>query len=268
MAKQPNAPQSRQDKIAAATPKQKKTTPIIAGLIVLVVVAGIAWAVMAGMGNRSTGPEYATPPNATGPTGGVVLNTAEVPAGAPTLDIYEDPQCPACAMVHGMLGATVNQLAESGSAKVVFHVKTFMDSNLRNDSSKRAGNAMMCAADAGKFVEYHDVVFENQNQEGQGWTDAQLDQFATASGITGTDLDGWKSCVSDKTYADYLAAVEDSTARNDNVTSTPTYRINGKDFTIAQQTTAADLEKAIVDAGGTPPTGSATPAPSAPATSN
>lgn len=264
MAKQPNAPQSRQDKIAAATPKQKKTTPIIAGLIVLVVLAGIAWAVMSGMGgSQDEGPEYAVPPTAAGPTGGIVLNQGEVAEGVPTLDIYEDPQCPACAVVHGMLGPTASELAESGRAKVVVHVKTFMDSNLRNDSSKRSANGMMCAADAGKFAEYHDTVFSNQSQEGQGWTDEQLQQFAQTAGITGDDLTAWQACQSEKTYDKYLDAVEDSSAR-DGVTGTPLYRVNGEDFQIQQQTTGADLEKAIVDAGGTPaaPT-TETPAPTA-----
>ena len=41
-------------------------------------------------------------------------------------------------------------------------MKNFLDDNLRNDSSTRAGNAAFCAADAGKFQEFHDAVFPNQ----------------------------------------------------------------------------------------------------------
>lgn len=260
MANDKNAPQSRQDKIAAATPKQKKTTPIIAALIVLVVVAGVAWAVISGMGSGDgdgNGDVAASgqPQGAESESGGIVIGTAS--EGAPRLDIYEDPQCPACATVHGMLGATVTELAETGQAKVVMHVKTFMDSNLRNDSSTRAANGMMCAADLGKFQAYHDTVFENQSQEGQGWTDAQLEQFAQTAGIAGQELDTWKACQSDTTYGDYLSAVEDATAR-DNVTGTPLYRINGNDFQIGQQTTGADLERALAEAGGAAPGGSPT----------
>ncbi|MDO5698261.1 MAG: thioredoxin domain-containing protein [Dermatophilus congolensis] len=261
MAKNQNAPQSRQDKIAAATPKQKKTTPIIAALIVVVVLAAAAWAVISGMGSEpdTTGTENSSgvPRGAESESGGIVLGTAK--EGAPRLDIYEDPQCPHCATIHGLLGNTVNELAESGRAKVVIHVKTFMDSNLRNDSSKRSANGMMCAADLEKFQPFHDSVLENQSPSGDGWTDAQLEQLAQGAGITGQNLDAWKACQSDKTYDKYLAAVEDATAR-DGVNGTPLYRVNGKEIPLSEQMTGADLEKAITDAGGEP--AAATPATS------
>ncbi len=255
MANQPNTPQSRQDKIAAATPKQKKTTPIIAALIVLVVIAGVAWAILSGKDSENGDAKNdvsvsGAPKGSESASGGIVIGTAA--EGAPRLDIYEDPQCPWCAVMHGRLGETANKLAESGQATVVVHIKTFMDSNLRNDSSKRSANGMMCAADLDKFGPYHDIVLENQSQEGKGWTDAQLEQFAKDAGITGESFNTWQACQKDETYFKYLAAVEDATAR-DGVTGTPQYRINGKDMTLTEQTSGAELESAIAEAGGVAP---------------
>ena len=47
-----------------------------------------------------------------------------------------------------------------------------LDDNLRNDSSTRAGNAAFCAADDGKFQEFHNQLFANQPAtEGDGFSD-------------------------------------------------------------------------------------------------
>ncbi len=56
--------------------------------------------------------------------------------------------------------------AQQGKVKLVYHVKNFLDDNLGNDSSTRAGNAAFCAADAGKFQEFHNQVFANQPAHG------------------------------------------------------------------------------------------------------
>ncbi|MBO3129522.1 DsbA family protein [Dermatophilus congolensis] len=253
--KQPSS--SRAEKIAAAAPKKSKATPVIAAVIVVAVVAGVAWAIFAGMKSNSSdsSASYPTPKGVEGPAGGVVVNADKVNPKAPTLEIYEDPQCPACAFAEKALGPAVAQIRDAGSAKVTYHVKTFLDDNLRNDSSKRAGNALMCSVDAGKFVQYHDTLFAEKNrpvEEGQGWTDAQLQQYATDSGISGNELQTWKSCFSDDRYGKYLKAVEERTSRDDKIAGTPTYRLNGKDFELKQTTTGEDLINAVTAAGGKP----------------
>ena len=73
------------------------------------------------------------------------------------------------------LGSTFQEQAQAGKIKLVYHVKNFLDDNLRNDSSTRAANAAFCASDAGKFREFHNTIFPNQPaNEGDGYTDAQL----------------------------------------------------------------------------------------------
>lgn len=153
---------------------------------------------------------------------------ATAAAGAPTLDVYVDFQCPACAQFESILGPTIQDLGSQGKAKVVYHVKNFLDDNLGNDSSTRAGNAAFCAADAGAFEEFHGQVFANQPaQEGDGFTDAQLATFAEASGVTGAALTTWQQCVDAGRYVDYVNSVEKQSF-DDGVRGTPTIRINGE----------------------------------------
>lgn len=239
---------SRQAKIDAAAPKKSKATPIVAAVIVLLVVAGVVWAVVSGLGSQSgdDGGNMAVPAAAEAQDGGLVMNQGEVAAGAPRVDIYMDPQCPACAVVDNMLKPAFDQLAADNTATVSYHLKTFMDDNLRNDSSMRAANGMVCASDVGAFPQYRDQIYaqENRGEEGAGWTDVQLEQFAGNAGITGANLEDWKSCVSADTYQPYLEGVEDKSAR-DGVTATPTIRINGEDFQVQQNTTPQDFLAAV-----------------------
>lgn len=258
MANDNSARSARQAKIDAAAPKKSRTTPIIAGLIVAVVLIGVVWAVIAGMnsdpGSEAEG-EYPVPAAAEGPTGGIQATTGTLAEGAPRLDVYEDPQCGACAYAENVLGDEIASLRESGGAQVVYHVKTFMDDNYNNDVSMRTGNAMMCAADATKFNEYHDAYWDmvNAGTEVQTITDIQLGQLAEQAGLQGTELEQWNSCTSEATYTDYLDAVEDKTSREDGVTGTPTFRINGEDFPFTQQTTPESLRAAVESASGAQP---------------
>ena len=243
----------RQAKIDAAAPKPSKAKPI---LVALVVIAGIGAAVF--FGNRSTAPDQAVtgnansyPKGATGPTGGIVVNADKVKAGAPTLDIYEDFQCPACEQLEKAVGPTIKQMSEAGEVKVAYHIKNFLDANLGNDSSTRAGNAAACAADVGAFQAYHDQVYAHPPaKEGDGYTDAQLEQFATGAGISGANLVTWKKCVADKKYDSYIKGVDEATAKA-GVNSTPTLQVNGKTFDLSAQkvTSAQDFRTKVLAAG-------------------
>ena len=142
-------------------------------------------------------------------------------------------------------------MADAGEVKVIYHMKNFLDANLNNDSSTRAGNAAACAADAGKFPAYHDAIYANMPaQEGMGYTDAQLEKVAGTAGITGSALTTWKQCVSNKTYVDYVKRVEESTAKA-GITGTPAFRVNGKDFKLQDQqvTSAEDFRTKVLAAG-------------------
>jgi protein-disulfide isomerase len=179
---------------------------------------------------------------------GIVVNPG-APASVPTLDLYEDFQCPVCAAFERQFGASVNQIADQNQAKVVVHMLSFLDDNLGNDSSNRAANAAACASDAGRFMPYHGAVFAGQPaKEGQGYTDAQLTSFATAAGITGSALDTWQKCYDNRTHNQYVESVQTQSDMV-GINGTPTIKINGRTLELSALTSPQALADAVKAAG-------------------
>ena len=163
-----------------------------------------------------------------------MVNPGKAKPGAPTLDLYEDFQCPICGQLEKLFGAQIRSLAAAGDVKLVTHTMSFLDDNLKNDSSLRAASAAACAADAGRFGPYHDAVYAGQPaKEGQGYTDAQLESFARQAGITGSALTTWQQCVKSGQHTAYVKAVQ-TQSEKDGVFGTPTLKLNG---------TVLDLQK-------------------------
>ena len=231
---------SRKDKARAAAPRQGANRAVIGAVVAVLVIVGVVVAILLGSGGSatpggSTAPaSSALPAGATGPGGGIVVNPGKARAGAPTLDLYEDFQCPICGQLEKLFGAQIRSMAAAGDVKLVTHTMSFLDDNLKNDSSLRAASAAACAADAGRFSQYHDAVFAGQPaKEGQGYTDAQLQTFATQAGITGSALTTWQQCVKSGQHTAYVKAVQ-TQSEKDGVFGTPTLKLNGK---------ALDLQK-------------------------
>ena len=229
-------------KLAAVSPKMGPNPVIIGAVVAAVVILGvvitIVFATKDEPGSGAGG--SAQPVGVIGGTGGgIFANEATAKPNAPTLDLYEDFQCPACATLEKQIGAQKASMAKAGEIKLVVHTLSFLDDNLRNDSSARSANAAACAADAGKFLDYRALVFAAQPaQEGVGYTDAQLTQFAQASGITGPALTTWQTCTSSGQHDQYVTDVQEASGRA-GVTSTPTIKLNGQDVTQKVQTPEA-----------------------------
>jgi protein-disulfide isomerase len=186
-----------------------------------------------GGSSRASG-SSALPQGATGTGGGIVANASTAKAGAPTLDLYEDFQCPVCGKLEQVFGQQISSMAKAGDIKLVVHMMSFLDAKLGNDSSVRAAAAAACAADQGKFLDYHGVVYANQPaQEGAGYTDADLMGFASKAGISGSALTTWTKCFDAKTHLGYAKDVE-TAAEKAGVFSTPTLKLNGKDLPLQQ----------------------------------
>lgn len=253
MAKKSSAAAStdRQAKIQAAQKQQGGgANKIVVATVVLVVaiiavVAGVIW-VEQSKQDEALGGGNALPPGVSELGAGFPAFTDATPVdGAPTLEVYEDFQCPACASFEAALGSTIEDLASSGKVRLVYHVKNFLDDNLRNDSSTRAGNAAFCAADAGKFQEFHNQIFANQpGTEGDGFSDETLTGIATSVGISGDALSTWETCYKAGRYNDYIDSVEQASFE-DGVRGTPTVRINGEDIELAAIQTPELLTQAV-----------------------
>lgn len=219
-------------KLAKVAPKKGPNPIIIGGVVAALVIVAVVVAIVIGSAGKSGGPGgSAQPAGVTGGTGGgIVANLTPAKSNAPTLDIYEDFQCPACGDLEKRMGAEINEMAKAGEIKLVIHTLSFLDGNLKNDSSTRSANAAACAADAGKLLGYHSAVFAGMPaQEGTGYTDAQLTEFATTAGITGGAMTTWQKCASSGQHAEYVADVQTASEKA-KVFNTPTVRLNGADF--------------------------------------
>jgi protein-disulfide isomerase len=222
-------------KLAAATPKKGLNPAVVGAVVAVVLIVAVVVAIVIGNSSKSGSATAASgnpvPADVIGGTGGgIVANAAQVKPSAPTLDLYEDFQCSNCGHLEQAIGPEIFSLAKAGQVKLVVHTLSFLDANLKNDSSTRAANAAACAADAGKFLEYHRAVFAAQPAEGVGYTDAQLTAFAKTAGITGNALTTWQKCTSSGQHAQYVTDVQ-TAGEKAGVFSTPTVKLNGKDIT-------------------------------------
>lgn len=218
--------------------RRERTMRIVGALVVVGVVVGIIGVAVYARSSAPAAPGLVTAepdPNAALPAGvlpatdtrpfGVVYGNA--PEGAPTLELWEDFQCPACGALEAVNGAGIAQLAEEGKYRLVWRPTTFLDNKLGNDSSLRAVAAWGCAIDAGRVREYHDLVFANQPQEeGKGFTKEQLIAFGSDAGVPEAQLETFTQCVES---GQYLAWAANSTQEffNNEVSATPTGKLNG-----------------------------------------
>jgi len=146
-------------------------------------------------------------------------------AGDPNAPIkvveYADYQCPACQQAFTILEPEIiKKYINTGK---VFY--TFEPFNFVGPESYRAAEAAYCAADQGKFWEYHDLLYSNWAGENQGaFKDANLIKFAKKIDFNQV---AFEACFNSGTYAQKVLdkSAEISAA---GITSTPTFMVNGE----------------------------------------
>lgn len=148
---------------------------------------------------------------------------------------FSDFQCPACRYAEEPL----KKLLSFYDGKVRFTFKHFP---LRMHQWAKAGAAAAeCAGRQGKFWEYHDSLYEKQDE----WTNEKVDGFLTAyAQKAGLDLPAWDACRQDPAT---MAAVTADAKDGDDawVGSTPTFFVNGRRFVGGKQ--LAELGTLFID---------------------
>ena len=154
-----------------------------------------------------------------------------------------DFQCPICQRFESINNSYLNQVAQSGKAKVVFHPMSFIGAE-----SILAANAAACSADQSKFLEYHKLLYQNQSTtENSGkWSNQFLEQLGQVAGISNNSF---INCIQSAKYGNWTKNINaDAAAKN--VNSTPTVFVNGKELDRATQyMDGAAFQKALKDAG-------------------
>lgn len=223
-------------RLAASKPKDGPSKGLIGGIIAAVLVVIVVVGVFVTQANKSSGSAGPVPKGGTSDAKGLrAYPDVKLKAGAPTVDLYEDFQCPICNDLEKANGEQILSDAKAGKIKLVWHLMTFLEDNFHNQpASTIAANGLYCAADAGKAAEYHTATFagqrpETQEQHGDSFTVANIKAYGKQAGITGAALTKFDSCVDKGTYDKYVKATMDNAGKA-GVTGTPTIFINGKEI--------------------------------------
>ncbi|WP_113698643.1 DsbA family protein [Nonomuraea lactucae] len=150
--------------------------------------------------------------------GSVVL--ADMGAGAPVLDIYEDFDCPVCKELHARVDATIQRLAGEGRVKVVFHpVTVFRDEPMRSNSV-RAAAAARCVPES-RWLAFRDELYGMQPAPHGVASGFTVEELAGAARKVGAPVD---ECVRSQAYAETHLAESAKAA----IEGTPTVVLDGR----------------------------------------
>lgn len=122
-----------------------------------------------------------------------------------TMVEFGDYQCQYCARFHNETKDQImDNFVNTGELRFVF--KDFVINDLPSDrASTLAAEASYCAADQGKYWQYHDVLYDNSRGENTGWvTEDSLKQFATRIGIQ--NLTEFSGCLQNHAHRDLVEA--------------------------------------------------------------
>jgi protein-disulfide isomerase len=156
---------------------------------------------------------------------------------AVTIIEFSDFQCPYCGR---FFQQTLPQLMARYGDRVRFVYRDFPLDQI-HPNARNAAIAAECADDQGKFWEYHDVLFSNQQALGV----ADLKRYAEQLGL---DTDAFSKCLDSQQYNDEVNAdLRDGIQAG--VSGTPTFFINGRRVVGAQplQTFQTLIDQALAE---------------------
>jgi protein-disulfide isomerase len=202
---------------------RKQSTPFLI-VAVLLATASLACATLTG-GVSGTQPigTFTTVPTQTWPQAdGKALGpkTAKV-----LVQEFGDFQCPFCAeFFHSVEPQIMRDFVISGTIRYEFHHFIVIDSNTGGNESHRAAEASECANEQGRFWDYHNMLYSNQQGEGSGaFADRRLKAFAAALGL---DAQKFNTCFDSGRYVNAVNA-DNALGTQMGVKGTPTLFING-----------------------------------------
>jgi protein-disulfide isomerase len=205
----------------AAERRRRVTIWTSVAVVVVLVAAGlIGWGVLSHQ-------DKTTASKLTVPAGVVDDGTAwAVGTGPVKVDLYEDFMCPICHNFENQTGATIKQLVSQKKITVQYHTVAILDDSSNGTKySTRAAGAAAAAATEGKFIEYHDALYQNQPKEGSnGLDNAKLVDIGKSVGLTS---DTFVNAVNNQTYDPWVANVTSQFSQR-GFNGTPTIVVNGK----------------------------------------
>jgi protein-disulfide isomerase len=172
---------------------------------------------------RKAGPPLSVlfePPRQTVAVGAddAVLGAANAPV---TVIEFSDFQCPFCQRV----APTLKRLKQTYGDKIRIVWKDFPLTSIHPQAFK-AAEAGNCAREQGKFWEYHDRLFANQQA-------LQPDELKAHAAATGLDAEKFNACLDTAKYSDRIQE-QIGVGSQLGINSTPALFVNGRPVTGAQ----------------------------------
>lgn len=160
---------------------------------------------------------------------------------------FADFECPACAQFFTLTEPDVKaRLVETGQIRY-----TFMDFPLAmHPNTWPASNAAACANEQGKFWEYHDLLFQFQDQWNGLATRRPKGKFQEFAQQVGLDVGTWEQCYDDQKYNLNVKAHEQEAVRQ-GAGQTPTFIIGSRRVpgSISFDKFKAYVDTALAEAG-------------------
>jgi protein-disulfide isomerase len=152
---------------------------------------------------------------------------------------YSDFGCTHCRNFALDAGKRLRADYEAGG-NVRFEYKYFV---INPPDTANAANAAECAADQGRFWDYHDVLFGQQGVSQNPFAKSALKQYAVQLGL---DSQQFNSCVDNDTHLDKVYR-DSADGANAGVTGTPTFFINGQKYVgdLPYEELKADVDAAL-----------------------
>ena len=231
----------------AAAVGRKSVWPLVAMLVLVAALAAAALILLGG----TRGQQERAASGGSGQQGqaqeeGAPAPTAEI--GHPSLGDedapvtmieYSDFQCPFCGkFARDTEPKLVEKYVKDGTLRIEWRDFPYL-----GQESANAAFAARAAQEQGKFWEYHDLLYENQESANSGaFSDEKLLALAREAGL---DLERFEADMKSGKFEGAVAA-DFEEGQREGVTGTPTFVINGDALVGAQP--QETFEKAIEDA--------------------
>ncbi|MEU2332270.1 thioredoxin domain-containing protein [Streptomyces sp. NPDC006654] len=231
-----------------AADRRRRALIVGASVVCVLGLAAVIGVVAANAGkdkkSESSGPVVA-------PSGAQGKDSLAIPVGKDgakaTLTVWEDFRCPACRAFETAYRPTLHELVDSGKLRIEYHLATLIDGNLGGSGSRQAANAAACAQDAGKFRDFHDVLYENQPEETDDAFADSAKLIALAGKVKGLDTPAFRTCVDNGTHTAWVVK-SNQAFQAGRFSGTPTVLLDGKNIYQDQTMTPAKLKQLVEDA--------------------
>jgi protein-disulfide isomerase len=231
------------------TAERRRRTLIVSATVLCVLGLAAVIGVIAANSGKDSGKATAGPVVA--PSGAQGKDSLAVPVGKdgarPVLTVWEDFRCPACKSFETAYRPVIRELVDAGKLRAEYHLVTLIDGNLVGSGSRHAANAAACAQDAGKFRDYHDVLYDNQPAETNDTYSADGRLIELAGKVPGLDTPAFRACVEDGTHNGWVAKSHKAFQAG-GFTGTPTVLLGGKNIYQDQSMTPARLKQMVEEA--------------------